>query len=247
MIVYKLKLILMKTKNILLLLLLVCPGKALFAQNDKVYMALLGDKFPDFTLSTIQGSEFSVRKLQGKTLLLIAPRGKYTDTKWCSLCNYQYAEYEDLEKKEDIRAKYNLEIAFIMPFSKDSILLWEKDFQGEMEKVEGWKHPADSANLSDGQKNWMEFATTHYPKVFSYKNAPPTFTLPVLIDDRQEVSKGLDLLRYDWNGSKTKQNIPTIFIVDKNGILRFKYISQSTIDRPSAEYILYFIKKMYDN
>jgi hypothetical protein len=32
-------------------------------------------------------------------------------------------------------------------------------------------------------------------------------------------------------------NIPAVFIIDKNGILQFKYISQVTFDRPRFDYL----------
>jgi len=49
-------------------------------------------------------------------------------------------------------------------------------------------------------------------------------------------------MRTEWDGTNVLQNVPTVYIIDKDGILRFKYLSQSTIDRPSAEYILNYIE-----
>jgi peroxiredoxin len=47
----------------------------------------------------------------------------------------------------------------------------------------------------------------------------------------------LDLFRMEW-GSKVDRNVPTTFIIDRNGIVRFKYFSQNTVDRPGYEYLM---------
>ena len=90
----------------------------------------------------------------------------------------------------------------------------------------------------------MNFARTHYPKTFNYNDNEVPLPLPILVDDKQEVSKGLDLMRMEWGGTETLQNVPAVYFIDKDGILRFKYISQSTIDRPSTEYILNVIESI---
>ena len=198
----------------------------------------------DAVLPTYQGQEFSMEKMRGKNVLLILSRGKYTDVNWCTICNYQYADFADLELTQHIRDKYNLEIAFMMPYPKDSIANWEKVFPKEMVKMERWKNPENPETISQGAKDWSVFTRAHYPKKFDFTNKKVPLLLPVLIDDKQEVSKGLDLSRTDWDGCKTLQNIPTVFIIDKNGIICFKYISQNTTDRPSSAYIMSFIEKM---
>jgi hypothetical protein len=35
-----------------------------------------------------------------------------------------------------------------------------------------------------------------------------------------------------------EQNVPTLLIVDPEGIFQFKYISQNTLDRPPPEYLV---------
>ena len=66
----------------------------------------------------------------------------------------------------------------------------------------------------------------------------------VLIDEGAKVSKGLGLFTTEWSGAKIEQNVPTVFLIDKKGIVRFKYISQNTFDRPQAEYLLKFLETM---
>ncbi len=41
-----------------------------------------------------------------------------------------------------------------------------------------------------------------------------------------------------------EQNMASVFIIDKNGVLRFKYIGQMTEDRPSIEFLMDYIQKM---
>jgi hypothetical protein len=52
------------------------------------------------------------------------------------------------------------------------------------------------------------------------------------------VSQGLGLFSTDWGGSTAEQNIPTVLIIDAEGVLQFKYMSQNTLDRPPLEYLV---------
>ncbi len=58
------------------------------------------------------------------------------------------------------------------------------------------------------------------------------------MDDGAAISTGLGLFTTEWGGSKVEQSVPTVFIVDKNGILQFKYFSQNTFDGPGPDYVL---------
>ena len=59
----------------------------------------------------------------------------------------------------------------------------------------------------------------NYSAVFELK-------LPVMFDPDQKVSKGLYLYQTEWGGTKVEQNVPTVFIIDKQGKVKFKYFSQ---------------------
>jgi len=67
-------------------------------------------------------------------------------------------------------------------------------------------------------------------------------SFPILVDADRTVSGGLGFFTTDWSGSDADQNIPTILIVDENGILQFKYMSQNTMDRPPLEYLIRFME-----
>jgi peroxiredoxin len=228
--------------SVLVLLVLVCVN--VYPQNSEVKTGIVGQKISNFTLPTYQGQEFSMQSLRGKNVLFIVSRGKYADTKWCTICHYQYADWANLALTKNIREKYNLEIVFMLPYPKDSLINWEKAFPAEMAKVEKWKNPDHPESLTAKQKEWMEFARTTFPQTFDFMSKKVPLPLPVLIDDKLEVSKGLDLSRTEWDKCKTLQNIPAVFIIDKEGVIRFKYISQNTVDRPTSDYILNFIEKM---
>ncbi len=217
-----------------------------YAQNEGVQIGIVGDKFSDFTLKTYQGEEVSTADLRGKNILLISTRGKYNDDFWCGICFYQYADFADLEITQKIREKYNMEILFLLPYNLDTLKSWEKNFPGGLAYIEKTKHPVDPSKLTDGQKGWMEYVQTHFPKSFQYTDNKIPLPLPVLIDDKQQVSKGLDIMRTEWGGTNVLQNVPAVYIIDKEGILRFKYISQSTQDRPSAAYILKFMESIIE-
>jgi hypothetical protein len=176
--------------------------------------------------------------------LLISSRGKYNDNYWCGICFYQYADFADLVLNQKICDKYNMEVLFLLPYNRDTIANWEKNFLNGLAYLEKVKNPSNPENQNDGQKAWMNYARKHYPKSFNYADNKIPMPIPVLMDEKQEVSKGLDILRTEWDGTKTLQNVPTVYFIDKEGILRFKYLSQSTTDRPTSEYILNYIESV---
>ena len=90
----------------------------------------------------------------------------------------------------------------------------------------------------------METARATWPETYDVASGDVRLPFPILIDADRKVSIGLDLFRTEWNLSRVEQNIPTIFIVDAEGIVRFKYVSQMTMDRPSFDYIMKFIERM---
>jgi len=75
------------------------------------------------------------------------------------------------------------------------------------------------------------------------KGEVPT-PFPILIDGERHVSSGLGIFATEWSGSKADQCISSVFIVDKKGILQFKYIGQNTRDRPSFGYLLKTLERI---
>ena len=223
-------------------LILFSLTSVLISQNEHIKIGIVGDPFSDFVLESYQGEQISSSALRGKNILLISSRGKYTDENWCGICYYQYAEFFEMELTQQIRKKYNVEIMFLLPYPKDTLRNWEKSFPAGLAYLENVTRPLNQEKLSPGQKKWMQFVRDHYPKTFEFTANQTELILPILADEQQQVSKGLGLFQKEWGGTKAMQNIPAIFIIDKEGILRFKYISQSTTDRPSAREIVQYLE-----
>lgn len=192
---------------------------------------------PDFTLHAYQGGEITISQLKGKNVLLIFPRGLAGKDHWCHVCNYQYAELAELETDQNIREKYNLEILFVLPYSKEMVQEWVEKFPDQMADIENWKNPADPEKLDERGRRRMEMIRRYFPKSYTLEKGKVALPFPILIDADAAVSKGLGLFTNEWGGSKIEQNIPTIYIINKKGILGFKYISQNTFDRPGPDYL----------
>lgn len=196
---------------------------------------------PDFTLPVYQDGEITLSQLKGKNVLLIFPRGLAGEDHWCHVCNYQYSELADLELNKNIREKYNLEILFVLPYSKEMVQEWADKFVDQMMDIENWKNPENPDQLDERGKRRLEMIKRYFPKKYVFEKGKVPLPFPVLIDADRKVSKGLGVFTTEWGGSKIDQNVPTIYLIDPKGILQMKYISQNTFDRPGPEYLLKFI------
>ncbi|HEX7503508.1 MAG TPA: redoxin domain-containing protein [Acidobacteriota bacterium] len=231
------------SRTILIVALLSTGIRILPAQAAPINPANLGDLFPDFTLPAVQGGEVALSSLKGKNVLIIFPRGR-VDDHWCQICHYQYAELADLEKTLQFRKKYNLEVLFVLPYDKATVRHWVEIFPEQMAVIEGWKNPTAEQMKNPRAKAWMETVKMLLPKkiLVSKENIPVPF--PILVDGERELSEGLQLFTMSWDQSYVEQNVPTVFILDGAGKVRFKYYSQSTVDRPGADFLLTFIERM---
>lgn len=232
----------MKTIFSTFLLCMIFSG-SLLSQN--LQPAYLGEQMPNFKLKTYQGKELSIKDLEGKKAMIVFLRGKVMDNVWCGLCMYQHAELAELELKEKIREKHNMEIVIVTQFDKDSADKWVKGFPERLNRIEQWKHPEDTVNLAPAMRDWMNFCRKHYPQKFEYTEDNVPLPFPIMLDSDKKVAKGLGIYRYEWDGTKTDQNIPTIFILDEQGTVQFKFHSQATQDRPDAEYLVEIIEKLF--
>lgn len=214
------------------LLGLAAGGARLLGQGGDIRPVTVGQPMPGFSLPTFQGGTFDLAGLKGKNVLLIFPRGFAAEGRWCTIDNYKYAEIVDLEKTSEIRKKYNLEIVFVFPYAKDVVAQWVDANPEQLVKIKDWKNPSDPSKLDDTGKARMQRWRTSYPKDFGMEKGKVPLPFPILIDTDRKVSKGLGLFATEWGGSKVDQNITSVFIVDKQGICQFKYVGQSTTDRP---------------
>jgi peroxiredoxin len=207
------------------------------SQEAEVKPALLEQPMPDFTLPAFQGGSVSLSSLKGKNVLIVFPRGFAAEGRWCTICNYKYAELVDFEKTEQLRKKFNLEILYVFPYGQQTVQQWLDDLPGQLDKIKTWKNPSEADKQDDKVKARMEMARKGFPKDLSAEKGKVPVPFPILMDEDRKVTKGLGLFATEWSGSKVDQLIPSVFVVDKQGILRFKYIGQNTWDRPSWEYM----------
>lgn len=218
--------------------ILLLMGFSSLASGQEIRPVTVQKPMPDFNLPAYKGGEISLSNLKGKNIILIFPRGLAAEDHWCHVCPYQYVELVEFDKKRGLREKYNAEILFVLPYSKNKVSEWVNNFPDLLADIEGWKHPEHPEKLDEQGRQRREMAQKYFPKDFSYKKGEIPFSFPILMDTQQNLSKRLGIFTTEWSGSKVEQNIPTIFIVNKQGVVQFKYISQNTFDRPSPEYLL---------
>jgi thiol-disulfide isomerase/thioredoxin len=205
--------------------------------------AIAGDPMSDFSLPVYGGGSFRLSDYRGKNVLIMFPRG-WTGNNWCSYCPYQYLELEQLEKESGIMAKNNLEIVYVMPYSSERIKDWMEKFPDALQVVEGIKNPQNPPAAGTIQAEYADWVRKNFPIVFDVKKEDPHTIIPVLVDEDRTLSRNLKIFTNFWDGVSAEQNIASVFIIDKKGILRLKYIGQMTEDRPSVEFLLDFIGKM---
>jgi len=209
----------------------------MLAQAPVIKKAYLGQPMSDFELAAIDGKTVKLSALKGKNVMLVFPRVFYAVDSDCSICGYQYAELVDYCQQGNWKDKFNLEILYVFPFSIEMTRNWISRIPAMLEAVEGWKNPKAEELKNEQVKFWMELTRQAYPKKYVYSAANMPMPFPMLADEKRELSKGLDLFREEWNGGKGDQNIPAVFLLDKDRIVRFKFISQHTVDRPTAAYL----------
>ena len=232
----------MKKTSRLVILAGICLGSALsnlpiLSQEPQVKPAMLEQPVPDFTLPAFKGGTVTLSALKGKNVMVVFPRGLAGEGHWCTICNYAYADLLDVEKTDELRKKFDLEILYVFPYGKDLVQQWLDALPDQLDKIKGWKNPAEADKQDEKVKARMEIARKGFPKDLSAEKGKIPVPFPLLMDEDRKVTKGLGLFMTEWGGSKIDQLIPTVFVIDKEGILRFKYISQNTWDRPSWEYI----------
>ena len=204
----------------------------------------VGQAMPDFTLPAFQGGDVSLAKLKGKNILLVFLRGLAGEGHWCHVCNYQYADLTALEQSQAIRKANNLEILFVMPYGREMVQQWADKFPDQLQDLENGKNPADPSKLDEKGRARVDLYRKNFPQRYLYEKGKVPLPFPILLDPERVVCKGLGIFTTEWSGSKVDQNVPTLFVIDAKGVVQLKYISQNTFDRPTAAYLLRFIKKL---
>jgi peroxiredoxin len=232
----------MKKRSSLVILAGICLGLAIaglpgLSQEPQVKPAMLEEAMPDFTLPAYQGGTVTLSSLKGKNVMIVFPRGFAAEGRWCTICNYKYADLIDVEKTDQLRKKFDLEILYIFPYGKETVQQWLDALPEQLDKIKVWKNPAEADKQDEKVKARMDMARKGFPKDLGAEKGKIPVPFPILIDEDKKVTKSLGLFTTEWSGSKAEQLIPSVFVVDKQGVLRFKYVGQNTWDRPSWEYM----------
>lgn len=207
-------------------------------QEAEIRPVSVEQPMPDFTLEVYQGGSLSLSQLRGKNVLIVFPRGYAALDVWCTICSYKYVELARAEKEKSVRSRLNTEILIVFPYDRQTVKLWLESLPSQLAKIHDWKYPTDPASLDESGKRRQQRASLLFPEDLSLKPGEIPIPFPILLDSDKKLSRGLGIYSEDWGGSKVPQNIPTEFIVDKKGIVQFKYFAQNTADRPSLNYIL---------
>lgn len=221
----------------IVLALLVAPWSG-WAQQAPLRPVTVGSAMPDFTLPVFQGGDLSLSDLRGKNVMIIFPRGLSQPDSWCHVCPYQHSELVEYEMEAGFRDRENLEILFVLPYSREMVQEWVDAYPQLLQDIEDWKNPPDPAALDEAGRRRMERVKAIYPKTFPSHQERVPLPFPILVDAERHVSQGLGFFTTDWSGSNAEQNVPTVLIIDADGVLQFKYMSQNTVDRPPLEYLV---------
>lgn len=231
----------MKRRILIIFFFVLCISAIDYPQKKTLDLAVIGEPLKDFTLPIYKGGEFQLSKEKGKNLLLVFPRGYYDQDVWCDICAYEYLDLIDEFHNKKLAEKYKIELVFILPYNDTTIEKWLNDLPEVYESLEAGKHLADTLT-NERAMTWVHFAQKHYPKTFKINKGDTPQPFRILSDAKHELSERLDIFRTEWWGTKVDQNIPTFILLDNEGVVRFKYISQHTIDRPTSEYLIQMIR-----
>lgn len=229
---------------IFLLCLFFSPGAVSEIDAQPLRPPTVGSPMPDLTLPVFQGGEITLSELRGQNVMIVFPRGLSRPGSWCHICPYQHSEMVEYEAGTNWQARSNLKVLFVLPYDQEMIGEWVDAYPQLLQDIHDGKNPPNAENLDDAGRARVERQKQIYPKDFSATVGSVPIPFPIMVDGERTVSEGLGFFTTDWSGSTAEQNVPTILIIDANGVLQFKYMSQNTIDRPPMEYLVQVVDLM---
>lgn len=236
----------MKNQLFFIVLIIICVGIDSFPQKIPLDLAIIGEPLRDFNLPIYQGGEFQLSNEKGNNILLVFPRGYYDKDVWCEICAYEYLDLVDEFHNKKLAEKYYLDVIIVLPYDENTIDEWLTDIPDVYALLEARKHLPDTST-NENAINWVRFVNKHYPKIFSIKKGETPQPFKILIDKKHILSERLEIFRTELWGTSVEQNIPTYILLDTNGTVVFKYISQHTIDRPTMNYLIKVINKFLND
>jgi len=227
----------MKSKFFPITFIIICLCINSFPQKKPLELVIIGEPLKEFNLPVYKAGEFKLSDEKGKNVLLVFPRGYYDKDVWCDICAYEYLDLVDEFHNKKLAEKYNLDIVIVLPYDENTIEKWLMDMPEVYESLEAGKRLPDTLT-NEKSMTWVHFANKHYPKTFTIKKGETPQPFRILSDEKHELSERLDIFKTEWWGTKVEQNLPTFILLDKDGTVVFKYISQHTIDRPTSAYLM---------
>jgi len=227
----------MKSKFFPITFIIICLCINSFPQKKPLELVIIGEPLKEFNLPVYKAGEFKLSDEKGKNVLLVFPRGYYDKDVWCDICAYEYLDLVDEFHNKKLAEKYNLDIVIVLPYDENTIEKWLMDMPEVYESLDAGKRLPDTLT-NEKSMTWVHFANKHYPKTFTIKKGETPQPFRILSDEKHELSERLDIFKTEWWGTKVEQNLPTFILLDKDGTVVFKYISQHTIDRPTSAYLM---------
>jgi len=220
------------------------PTADLSAQTQPLRPVTVGSPMPDFTLPVFQGGEITLSELRGQNVMIVFPRGLSRPGSWCHICPYQHSELVEYEAQTSWQSRANLKIIYVLPYGQQMVGEWVDAYPQLLQDIEDGKNPPDAENLDAAGRARVDRQKQIYPKAFTATKGEVPIPFPIMVDGGRTVSEGLGFFTTDWSGSNAEQNVPTVLIIDAQGTLQFKYMSQNTIDRPPLEYLVQVVSLM---
>lgn len=209
------------------------------AHAADVEPGLIGQPFPEFKLPALQGGEVSLSSLRGKNVVVVVPRVRYGEGKWCTICNYGYAELATLDAAEGFRKALDAEVVYLVPFGQEIAEAWIEATPEELGKISGWKNPSEADKANAGRMRFAQNAQRLLSMDLSAEKGKVAKPFPILLDAERTVTGPLGLFATEWAGAKAEQGVPSVFVLDAKGTIRFKHVAQNTPwDRPDGRTIL---------
>ena len=154
----------------------------LSAQSQPLRPVTVGSPMPDFTLPSYQGDEITLSARRGKNVMIVFPRGHSRPGSWCHICPYQHSEFVEYDEETEWQARANLEILYVLPYSREEIGQWLAAYPQLLQDNENAKNPHDPEGLDEAGRARMMRAREIYPKVFSAVPGQVPTPFPLLVD-----------------------------------------------------------------
>ena len=208
----------MKTKHLVLILILILYGETVMAQNkniiannaEDVCPIKIGTEIPNTIVRTIDNKEVSLKEIIGKQKsIIIFYRGG-----WCPYCNLHLSELQSIEA--------------------DLIKLGYKLIAISMDTPENLSATIDKHNLKY--------------ELYSDSKAEACKAFGIAFTVTNDYVNSLKSYNMDLEESSGEKHhilpVPSVFLTDENGIIKFEYVNPNYKERISGKLLLE-VSKLY--